>query len=777
MALRDLDRFDDLAAPGGPRSALVAASERSSLILTAAMAAAEGERDRWFLWLPVLVATGIAGYFSISAEPSAAIAILAAVVAGLGWLLARQTPVLSIVSAALLALTFGVVLAKARVTFVDAPRIERVMRNVEVAGFVTLVEPRSDGGKRLTILVTALADMPARIRPRKIRVRVGKLGKGPTGATALAQGTDSVVTLKPGDGVRLRATLSPPATPALPGDYDFARAAFFQGLGAVGFAATAPVVDHSISPRPWPLRWWAPIERLRQAIGARIATALPGERGAIATALLTGERGGISEATNDAYRDAGIFHILSISGLHMAIMAGAVFFSIRFLLALVPAIALRYPVKKWAAVAAAIGALGYLLISGGEFATVRSYMTITVMLFAILVDRPALALRNVALSALAIMLLWPESVLNVGFQMSFAAVVALVATYEAMRERRQEGRRTRSWEVVRWPLLLLGGIVLTTIVASLAVAPLAAFHFHKSQQYAVLANLIAVPLCNFIVMPAALATLVLLPLGLEWAPLWVMGLGIDAMGWSARLVAGLPGAVARLPAMPTTAFAAMMAGGLWLCLWRGRRRWFGLIAIAAGLVAAPTLKRPDILVGRDGRLIAVRLQSGQLSALETRGARFELTRWLEHDGDARDAKMVGQADGFRCDETGCTAPLGQRLVAITRHPSALADDCKRARIVIVQSVVSRSCEGPDLVIDGKTVAAAGTHAIYAENERLRVVTVAAWRGSRPWTRQVGRGDDRRARASGWRLDRFASPIDLTERDGRPETLTRPEVDP
>ena len=221
--------------------------------------------------------------------------------------------------------------------------------------------------------------------------------------------------LKPGDAVRVKATLSPPPGPALPGDYDFARAAWFQGLGGRRLCQGGRRGSSRMRRQPpLALRVSAAIARVRQAIGRRVVAALPGETGAIANALITGERGGITETTNQAFRDSGLFHILSISGLHMVIMAGAVFLSIRLLLAAIPSIALRYPIKKWAAAGAMLGALGYLLISGAAFATVRSYIMISIMFLAVLLDRPALALRNVALAALLILLLWPESLFDAG---------------------------------------------------------------------------------------------------------------------------------------------------------------------------------------------------------------------------------------------------------------------------------------------------------------------------------------------------------------------------
>ncbi len=340
---------------------------------------------------------------------------------------------------------------------------------------------------------------------------------------------------------------------------------------------------------------------------------------------------------------------MSISGLHMAVMAGAVFALLRTAFAAFPALALRYPMKKWAAAAAAIAAFAYLLISGAASPTVRAFLMIAIMFLAVLADRPALAMRNVAIAALVILGLWPESVLDVGFQMSFAAVVSLVAVYEVVRERLETGERRG---VVVRLAAFFGGIVLSTLVASLAVAPFAAYHFHKSQQFAILANLVAIPICNLVVMPAGLATLVAMPLGLEAVPLAIMAWGIAAMTWAAQTVAALPGAVGRIPAISDWAFSLMAAGGIWLALWRTRWRALGLGAAVCGLALAPARERPDMLVGHGGELVALRTADGALAALPGRRFGFDLKRWLEHDGDARSARDAARGDGFRVRRHG-----------------------------------------------------------------------------------------------------------------------------
>jgi competence protein ComEC len=742
----------------GGRTSLV---RRTSLagLLERLLHGLNAEQDRWFLWIPVLFGLGSWTYFALPTEPRLLLASMLAAVAIVLSACWRRGNGAIVVTGAALALALGFGAAKLRTTWVAGPVLERQLTGVEVAGFVEAAEQGATRGQRITVFVTRLGTIKEDARPRRIRVRM--LSREPV--------------LKPGDAVRIKATLAPPALPAAPGDYDFARAAWFRGLGAIGYAVARPVLDQSAQAPPMTLVAAAAIERLRQIIGDRVRAALPGERGAIATALITGERGGISQATTDAFRDSGLIHILSISGLHMAVMAGAVFYVVRLGLAAIPAIALRFPIKKWAAAAAIVGALCYLLISGSSIATVRSWIMITIMFAAVMLDRPGIALRNVAVAALVILAIAPESLFDAGFQMSFAAVVALVSAYELLRERAAAQPRGPAAGGVLKLGLFFGGIVLTTVIASLAVAPFSAYHFHKSQQYAVLANLIAIPLCNALVMPASLATLVFMPFGLEAVPLWVMGAGIDGMVWCAKKVAELPGAVARIPAFSHVAFALMILGGLWLCLWRRPWRLLGLAVVAAGLGLTPLGSRPDVLVGHDGQLLAVRGPDGRLWSPAASGSTFELQRWLERDGDPRSAREAINEERFRCDGQGCITTVSGRVLAAARHAAALADDCARAALLVLSFPAPRGCRPSLAVIDFFAVRREGTHALYLNADSPVIETVAAVRGDRPWTRRAAsipppaeRGSPPRAS----RLHAFAPRIDLGGSPGQP----RPEVE-
>lgn len=686
------------------------------------------ERERWFLWVPPVFALGIAAYFKLLFEPGLATALLP--LAGLllmTWML-RRSPWIVVVQISAIAAA-GFAAAKLRTETVRAPVLVQSLRAAEVEGVVEQIERRANGSQRVTMRVRQISGLPAEWTPRRIRIRLGKTAPG----------------FELGQMIIVRARLAPPPPPVIPRGYDFARAAYFQGIGAVGYALSPPKLAPVQVASSGLDAVWLWLQELRADIGRKIEAALPGETGVIANALMTGERSGISEETSDLYRDAGIFHILSISGLHMAIMGGSVFALVRFTLAAFPAIALRFPIKKWAAVAATLATFGYLLISGGAYPTIRSFIMITVMFFAIFLDRPAIALRNVALAALLILVALPESLFNVGFQLSFAAVIALVAAYEAHRARTQRRRRLGlimppatgllRWLSLVWALLI--GAIATTVIAGTATAPFAAFHFHTAQVYSVLTNMLAIPVSNLIVMPAALAAFVMMPLGLEALPLAVMGWGVDVMTWSAREVSSLTGAVVAIPSFSETALHLMIFGGLWLLLWRRAWRWCGLVLFIAGLWLATDARRPAVLISRDAAVVAVRGPDGGLSARRARRGAFELGRWLEHDGDTRQPKQAwhqrGRSSPFRCDLDGCTVRVGGRTLAIPRSYAALVDDCRRADVLVMTFRKPAGCRTPRHVVDFLSLKRTGAQAIYLTGDGLRFETVESVRGHRPWT--------------------------------------------
>ncbi|MFT3731472.1 MAG: ComEC/Rec2 family competence protein [Hyphomicrobium sp.] len=682
--------------------------------------AMESERQSFFLWVPVCLGLGVAAYFALPVEPALVVAFAPLALALILRLTVRSGTLAATLATALILVGAGFALIKVRVETVRAPVLAKSVHGVEVTGTVTMVEAKLPRGQRLTIANPTISGLEPARTPAVVRIRT-------MSSKALAA---------PGERIRIKANLSPPAKPALPGGFDYARTAWFDSVGAVGYAFAAPVIEGHADPNSFGQWYHRTIENIRQSLAVRIRAALSGETGEIALALITGERGGITTETNNAFKNSGLFHILSISGLHMVIAAGAVFFSIRLLLAAIPRIALTMPIKKIAAALGILSAIAYLAISGVQFATVRSALMILIIFGAILLDRPALALRNVALAAFIILAVYPESLLDAGFQMSFAAVTALIASHEFLS--RLLGRESNPHWVLRI-VKFFGEIIASTLIASAAVAPFAAYNFHQSQQYAVLANMIAIPICNIIVMPAALIAMVLMPFGLEWIGLVPMGWGIEGMTWCADKVGALPGAVGHIPAIPELAFVLMLIGGLWFLLWRTRIRLIGAALVGAGLLVAPWMPRPDILIGQKGLLIAVRDASGKLDALPGRSEKYDLDRWLEYDGDGRTARDAKTGEGFSCDAVGCIAHVKGATIAVARHPAAVTDDCLNADVLVLDMPKPDDCAVPRTVVDVFDRWRNGAYSLYLDRTdddpepHVRLETVAAHRGERPWS--------------------------------------------
>lgn len=673
----------------------------------AATAALLAERERWALWSPVLLGLGVALYFALPVEPAWWVGPCATA-AGLGSVVLTWRASILPCIVALAAAALGFSAAQLRSALVAAPVLHKELGPVEVEGRVA-ESVTTPAGFRLTLDRLAIRDLEAARTPLRVRLTV----RG--GAEPAAVGS----------WVRVVALLNPPPEPAAPGAFDFARQAWFEGLGAVGYAVRRP---EAIPPPAGaePPGWRVRVEALRQAITARIHAALPGPTGAVAAALMTGDRGAIPEDLVEAMRDSGLAHLLSISGLHIGLVWTLLFVAVRFALALIEPLALRRPIKKWAAAAALLGAFGYLLISGAEVPTQRAFLMTSLVTLAILADRSALSMRLVAWAAGAILLVTPEALLSASFQLSFGAVIALIAAYESF------GPRFARWRADAGPArraaLYLAGVALTTLVAGAATAPFGVYHFNRLVNYSLAANLLAVPLTSLWVMPCALLAFALMPLGVEGLGLTPMGWGVEAISAIARWVAGWPGAVALVPAFPPATLALAALGGLWLCLWRGAWRWWGAAAIAAGFALGP-LSPPDALIDGEGKLFAVRRADGAM-LLSARGRLgFDAETWLRRAGVASPTR---DEDGLRCDRLGCVAQARGRKVLFVRDRRALAEDCGTAEVLLSAEWVPRRCAR--LVVDRDDLAAGGAHAIWLEPDGPRAESVAAARGRRPWTR-------------------------------------------
>ncbi|MGU3341661.1 ComEC/Rec2 family competence protein [Methylobacterium mesophilicum] len=662
--------------------------------------AREVEQRRLFPWLAVAFGAGILVFFGCAdGTPFLAAPLVGAslAVAPAPFLGAR--PAALALCLALAAGFLGFAAATWRVSQVAAPILTRTTIG-PLTGMIEALDER-EVGARLVIRVESFAGLEPAVKPLRVRV---SFRKAPS--------------LRPGDFIAATARLLPPPEAARPGGYDFARDAYFQGLGAVGSLIGAITVREPPTPPPLRLRLAALLDEARNALTRRIAQAEGGQAGAVAAALVTGKRGLIGPAANDALRAAGIYHVVSISGLHMVLAAGVVFWLVRAVLALVPYCALVWPIKKIAAGSAMLGVTAYCAFSGWDIAAERSLIMTLIMLGAILVDRPALSMRNLALAALIALAREPEGLLGPSFQMSFGAVAGLIACARLIDGRlfRRPGAG-RIERLVGRGLSAVIGTLATTLVAQVATAPFATYHFQTVQPFGLIGNALTLPLVSLVVMPAAVIGVLACPFALDRPIWWLMGQAVGGMLAISEWIAGFDRAVLVVPAFGTGALAMLAAGLLLATLPVSRLRWLALPPALLGLGLAAVPERFDLYVDRQGGGAAVRGPDGVLSALGNPSA-FVMEQWLKADGDGRSAKAVIQAGSAvgRCDRLGCTARLPDgRAVALVRDRRAFPEDCARAAVLISRLAAPPTCTGP-LVIDRRVLAAQGAVALRADRD-------------------------------------------------------------
>ncbi len=667
-------------------------------------------------WLAVAFGFGIALYFTADREPATWAAILLVVAAGAVAVSARRRAVGFPIALAIAAIAAGFATATIKRVLIAHPVLRAPAWNVEVTGFVETREElaRSD---RIVVRVHRIDAARLPENPERLRVSVRK-------------GTAPAV----GSFVQFKARLTPPLPPLRPGGYDYARGLYFQGIGASGFVlGRIATAEPPAAGGLW-LRYATFFDGLRESIDRRIRAVLAGDRGAIASALITGKRDAISTPVNDAMYISSLAHVLSISGYHMAAVAGMVFFVLRAGLALIPGFASRHAIKKWAALAAMGAATFYLLLSGSEVATQRSFIMIAIVLVGVMADRPTLTFRTLTVAALVVLLLAPESVVHPSFQMSFAATLALVAGYQHGLPWMTAGVDTPvGARIALWGGREIVGLLLASLFAGTATMPYAAYHFHRLPPYGVIANLLAMPVVSAWVMPAGILGVVALPFGFDGFFWRLMGEGLDWMIAVALWVTALPGAVGRVAAFGTGPLLACTGGLIVLCLLKSPLRFAGVVLIGVASLWALRTPQPDILVSTDASSLAVRGADGRLAMVKTGNDVFAIQDWLAADADARSAKDPALGQGIACDDAGCIARLADgSLVALVRALEAFEEDCRHAAVVVTARRAPPGCAA--LVIDREVWPHTGALALRRSGKEFEVIAAQPRGYDRPWAR-------------------------------------------
>ena len=653
-----------------------------------------------------MLGLGIWGYFVVPIEPDV-MAISAAVAVALVAVFGARTAgaIWGVAVIAIALVCGGFALAAVRAQAVAAPVLDwRYYGPVE--GRVVEIDRSSRDLPRLTLDQVVLEGLSPQETPERIRVTI--------------YGDQPWLPQEPGTIVILTAHLAPPTGPAEPGEFDFRRLAWFSGLGAVGYVRT-PVLSLAPPEDGWALR----TARLRAGLADAVMSRIPGDAGGLAAAMMTGDRSGLSERANEEMRASNLYHLVSISGTHMAMLVAFIFGLIRYGIALIPRVALRLSAKKVAAAVALPVAAGYLVLAGRDMATERAFVMVAVMLIAVLLDRQAITVRSVAIAALIVLAFRPEALVNPGFQMSFAASLALVVVF-AMLSGMSAQRLTGGWLRVIWLVLL------SSFVAGMATAPFAAAHFNRLAHYGLVANLLATPAMSFLVMPGAVAMALLGPVGLDRPAVWMVEWGCRFILWVASEVSRIPGAETAVPHPPGAVIPLIAMGGLWLCLWQGRGRWAGLAGPVAAVAIWSFAERPAVLIAAGGGLVGVTGPDGR-AFNSASSAAYVAETWIANDGELATQEDVAARPGWTGEGRLRRAEAGGVSILWAGGEKALANvsGCGGADILV--TTAEAGGVRPCIVLDAATLALTGAVTI---NDRGHLRTAADAAGRRLWTGQA-----------------------------------------
>ncbi|TGQ56187.1 DUF4131 domain-containing protein [Mesorhizobium sp. M1C.F.Ca.ET.193.01.1.1] len=706
--------------------------------------AATTELDRGiaFLLVPVFLAAGVILYFSLGAEPDLYRPLAAAALMAVCAAVSRSWPKTHLVCMAALFCALGFVAAKVETWRAATPMLGSEIQT-RLTGRVVIAEEMANGRVRLTIDLISTAHPQLRYAPDRVRLSARRIPPE----------------MKAGSLVTGYARLLPPTGPVRPESYDFSFDSYFSGIGGSGFFLGDPQVIPTTDP-PAGTSIASTIENARENIADHIRSTVGGPEGEIAAALIVGIRAGIPEDINEAMRRTGIYHIISISGLHMALVAGTVMLLLRGAFALFPDFSSRRPVKKYVAGIALISIAGYLVISGVVVAAERSFIMLAVMLVAVLFDRAALTMRNLAISAIAVILVSPHEVVGPSFQMSFAATAALVgayagwADYRAGKMRAPPAKRSFLRFMSHKLAVGAGGAAMTSIIAGTATALFAIWHFQRVSPLSLLANLAIMPIVT-VVMFLAVASAVMMPFGFDWPFLYLMGKGLTAMiaisawisEWSPVDAVGLISIQSVLLATIALVIATMAT------------TWLRLAAIpfaVAALLAIPQVRTPDLLISEDAHLVAMPIGGGELAINRASSNEFTTDNWKR----ALRAETIVPPETFAEGALGIADPVdlppGSPFyctgdLCIGRHPSgaivALAENRNSARpacgfadlIVIDDATAYNPCRDPSvLVVTKRQLARDGSAAVFFDPQSATarpVIRYAVEKPYRPWHEQ------------------------------------------
>ena len=676
------------------------------------------QSERWPLWSAPCFGSGCAAYFTLAEEPRLWPLAVMAVVLLSAWIVSRVAGAARFVTLTLLMLAMvasGLAVAKARSDAVAAPVAPSMTKPTVMQAWVIDVDSPGQRGARIVVAPVKIRGLEANEVPHRVRATIK--GAPP----------------KPGEAISLFGILNPPPAPSSPGSYDYGRSAWFQGVGGLMFGLTEARGADLASP-PWRVRLEMKINAVRFNLAERIVARLGEREGGVAAAMTTGHEVWIGDDDLSAMRDSGLAHILSISGLHMAVVGGFVFFAARIAVAAWPWLALRVSGKKLAAFAGLVAVLAYLVLSGSPPPAERAAITASIAFIAILLDRQAISLRALATAAIVVLLLRPEAVVTPGFQMSFAATAALVALAEVWPRRIREINTPWPIATIQKTGAWIVGAASASMVAGLATGPFAMQYFNRTAVFGLLANVASAPIADLVMMPALALGAALEPLGLGAPFLWVAGKAVSLMLAVGHWTANLPGAVQNVASAPAIALPIAFAGIIFMCLWRGWWRLLGL-PLAMAVLIWPRETPPAIWIADGGTNAAWAHEGGTevMRTVRAFGTRMWSQRW--------DIEVTPRAkEDWRCGRVHCRALEPEKPVALwwgRAQPTndQLSEMCIAAEVVAIRSIVGAlpdACLGR-LILDGVDFENKGAVELWRDGTKWKAVWSRDRRGNRPWS--------------------------------------------
>ena len=668
------------------------------------------EQERFFLWSPVLLGIGIFSYFLPNSEPPAFLGSLTLLISCVFLCITRNKYSYRLLSISCVIVSLGFTTIQLRSAYNPTPMLQKEIQDTLLIGTIEDIESMHQKVKITLNRVTLENSQTAPILLKKIRL-YHKVSK-----------QHPIPKLYPGMKIRIKTSLHPVSPPLLRNGFNFKRKAFFDGISAHGFTEKGSLKILQDSGHN---SYLEKVNKVRRYITTKVQGHLKKSPGAIASALLTGEKSAISKKNREAYANSGIAHLLAISGLHLSLVAGFVFVTLRVFLSFFPVIALKINTKKVVAILAVFATFTYMLISGSAVPSQRSFLMTFIVMLAVLVDRKALSMRSVSLAAFAILIIFPHTLITPSFQLSFAAVVALISFYEFSRPflRKREESSNRTSKI----FLYFVGVLLTSAIATIATTPFTIYHFGQFTLQSLLTNMLSIPLMAFWVMPCGFMSLLLMPFDLHGVFLDIMSIGIECMTYLAHTISKWPGAAIRVPKPEPYIHATIILSGLWLCIWRLKWRLIGAPILLGSFILffiPPTRHGPDILISPDGKLIGVYLKDRTLLVSAFRHNRFTRDIWESTLGPKKVLLFPYKKSykDFNCEKAYCRLEGKDHKIAIALFPRAV----EKARLDGFQTVDASNIKQHTSSVDFNGLKLNGQ--MYTLNEKKKLK-----KSHRPWS--------------------------------------------